>query len=95
MEMVVTHHYVVGTLLASVLGLVLLYVLRRRNGDARAKVPRKDGVYVTTREASPRDSANRDCSPENGFGAADVIIVGAGVAGSALAHTLGKVCDFH
>ncbi|XP_056161134.1 squalene epoxidase 3-like isoform X2 [Syzygium oleosum] len=90
MEMVVTHHYVVGTLLASVLGLVLLYVLRRRNGDARAKVPRKDGGYVTTREASPRDSANRDCSPENGFGAADVIIVGAGVAGSALAHTLGK-----
>ncbi|KAF8029568.1 hypothetical protein BT93_E2089 [Corymbia citriodora subsp. variegata] len=85
MEMVV-----MGTFLASLLALVLLYVLRRGNRDVRAKVPRKDGGYVTPRDASPRDSAIRDRSPENGFGAADVIIVGAGVAGAALAHTFGK-----
>ncbi|XP_048128855.1 squalene epoxidase 3-like [Rhodamnia argentea] len=92
MEMGVMDPYIVGTFFASMLGLVLLCVLRRRDGDVRAKapIPRRGGDYVTTRDASPRDSANRDCSPENGFGAADVVIVGAGVAGSALAHTLGK-----
>ncbi|XP_010028067.2 squalene epoxidase 3 isoform X1 [Eucalyptus grandis] len=91
MEMLVIDHYIVGTFLASLLGVVLLYVLRRRNGDVRAKFPREDGDYFATRDASPCDSGNHDCPPENGFGAADVIIVGAGVAGAALAHTLGKV----
>ena len=41
-----------------------------------------------------KSSANGECC--SGFGGGiDVIVVGAGVAGSALAHTLGKVSLFH
>ncbi|OWM82078.1 hypothetical protein CDL15_Pgr001652 [Punica granatum] len=74
--------YIVGgtLLLGSLLGLLFYSVLRqgRKNGKKGEK-----GVNETRGPEilSPRKS---------GSGPADVIIVGAGVAGSALAHTLGK-----
>lgn len=65
---------------ASVIGFILLYAFF---------------VTKTTRKVVPDGtktiSINEECtSPDD----ADVIIVGAGVAGAALAHTLGKVYSF-
>ncbi|XP_056167755.1 squalene monooxygenase SE1-like [Syzygium oleosum] len=75
-------YYYVGGILASVLGVLFLYRLvarkRRRNGSECVK------SMGTTRDKESR-SAN-----ESGRGDFDVIVVGAGVAGSALAYTLGK-----
>lgn len=74
---------VVGTfLLGSILGL-LLYIALRQGKDNGKKG--KERSNDTSREIGRQR--------ESGFGSgpADVIIVGAGVAGSALAHTLGKV----
>ncbi|KAL3734974.1 hypothetical protein ACJRO7_024178 [Eucalyptus globulus] len=72
----------VGGILASVLGVLFLYRLvvrkRRRNGSECVK-----GMRTAKDEESI--SVN-----ENGQGDLDVIVVGAGVAGSALAYTLGK-----
>lgn len=76
-------YYYVGGILASVLGVLFLYRLvarkRRRNGNECVK------SMGTTRDKESR-SVN-----ESGRGDFDVIVVGAGVAGSALAYTLGKV----
>ncbi|GAV57995.1 SE domain-containing protein/NAD_binding_8 domain-containing protein [Cephalotus follicularis] len=82
-------HYMWGWILGSVLALVLLYNLglvalyksviksANGNGDERESV-NNTVVHV-----------NGECKSDNGSDV-DVIIVGAGVAGSALAHTLGK-----
>ncbi|XP_017972537.1 PREDICTED: squalene monooxygenase [Theobroma cacao] len=63
--------YLLGAILASVLGLLLLY-----------KKIQKQTFSMSSDNGLPRDS-------EIGR-SADIIIVGAGVAGSALAYTLGK-----
>lgn len=72
----------VGGILASVLGVLILYRLvarkRRRNGGECVKSMR-----------TAKDEESRSVN-ENGGGDFDVIVVGAGVAGSALAYTLGK-----
>ncbi|KAK3425642.1 hypothetical protein EUGRSUZ_F02214 [Eucalyptus grandis] len=72
----------VGGILASVLGVLFLYRLvvrkRRRNGSECVKGTR-----------TAKDEESRSVN-ENGQGDLDVIVVGAGVAGSALAYTLGK-----
>lgn len=95
-KMMAIDPYVVWTFFASLLGFLLLSVLRRRNyGNATAKDMGKVKNKNNTSEnhiseecvTSPGDG---ECRPEYGSGT-DVIIVGAGVAGSALAHTLGKV----
>ena len=76
--------YVLGSVLASVLALVVLYnlfVKRNARGESTADVAKAATTAVTG-----------ECRSKNGGGDdVDVIIVGAGVAGAALAHTLGKV----
>lgn len=76
-------HYLAGTVLAAVFGLAAAYTLffKRSSGCGRIV---KDGVNTTS-------IVKDDCRSRNrGRSDVDVIIVGAGVAGAALAHTLGK-----
>lgn len=76
--------YLLGWILASVLGLIAAYstVAKRRSNRRALLAERSECVKsVTVSNAAECRSAEDD---------ADVIIVGAGVAGSALAHTLGK-----
>ncbi|XP_023546518.1 squalene monooxygenase-like isoform X1 [Cucurbita pepo subsp. pepo] len=74
-----------GWILAAVLGLAIalsFFVSPRRNRRGGAdSTPRSEGVISSS-------ATNGECRSVDGD--ADVIIVGAGVAGSALAHTLGK-----
>lgn len=85
--------YVWETILAVALGFVAVYGILARNANARRKSFGKGGAEDweprTTTATTPIDgefrSKNSDASDD-----ADVIIVGAGVAGAALAHTLGK-----
>lgn len=82
------HPYILGAFFASVLGF-LLYALRdKERKDNRPRHHRADGLVTSSSEIG-------QCRQDDGFGT-DIIIVGAGVAGSALAHTLGKVtfCPF-
>lgn len=83
--MVAIDPHVVWTFLASLLGFLLLSLLRRRNyGNATAK----DKGNVKNKNKTSEDHVSEECLKSSGT---DVIIVGAGVAGAALAHTLGKV----
>lgn len=78
--------YNIGWILSSVLSLFALYNLifaGKKNYDVNEKVnQREDSVTSTDAGEIKSDKLNGD---------ADVIIVGAGIAGAALAHTLGKV----
>jgi len=81
--------YVLGWILCSVLSLFALYSLAfggesRRRASLPKPVNRIELSETVTTSTSECRSDKRD-------GDADVIIVGAGVAGAALAHTLGKV----
>lgn len=78
---------VVGTfLLGSLLGLLFYSVLRQGKGNGKKG---NEGLKGARGEiGSLRES-------DSNSGPADIIIVGAGVAGSALAHTLGKVRGLH
>ncbi|XWS45103.1 hypothetical protein CRYUN_Cryun15aG0107900 [Craigia yunnanensis] len=85
--MMVFDNYIVGTFLVSLFGFAFLFILRRNNN-------RKKKIEKGSREFKIQNDAVNcpdigECSPEYGSGD-DVIIVGAGVAGAALAHTLGK-----
>ncbi|XP_058221352.1 squalene monooxygenase SE2-like isoform X2 [Rhododendron vialii] len=78
------YYYVLGSLVASVMAMGLLYnLLAKRNdrGEGNAAADAATATTTTTTEISG------ECRSKND---ADVIIVGAGVAGAALAHTLGK-----
>lgn len=80
-------HYVLGLVLASLLGFLLVYALFFKKNDRRDSV---EAVKSTT--ATTTTAISGECRSRNGAGDdVDVIIVGAGVAGAALAHTLGKV----
>lgn len=80
--------YLLGWILASVLGLVALYrALVKRNDDRRSALVEKRSECVKSVMVS-----NGECRSTDGD--VDVIIVGAGVAGAALAHTLGKVREY-
>ncbi|KAK6238199.1 hypothetical protein QUC31_003668 [Theobroma cacao] len=74
--------YLLGAILASVLGLVLLYKKIQKQTVFSSKKIQKETFSMSSDNGLPRDS-------EIGR-SADIIIVGAGVAGSALAYTLGK-----
>lgn len=79
----VVNEYIVGIFVASLLGIVVLFLLKDGRSKKIAKKVKNDGsVFVTSEEKDRLD---------NGFKDPDVVIVGAGVAGAALAHTLGKV----
>ena len=79
--------YVWGWILCSLMTLVALcgVALKRRKGN-RISTTRTESVKSVP-------ACNGECRSADGSDA-DVIIVGAGVAGSALAHTLGKVFFF-
>ncbi|KAK7310747.1 hypothetical protein RJT34_08452 [Clitoria ternatea] len=76
--------YIIGWILCSVLSLFALYNLtfagKNRRSSPEKKAEFAENVTTTAGE----------CRSVNLDGDADVIIVGAGVAGAALAHTLGK-----
>lgn len=83
----VVDQYLLGWILASVLGLIAVYstVAKSRSNRRALLAERSECVKsVTVSNAAECRSAEDDV---------DVIIVGAGVAGSALAHTLGKVLN--
>lgn len=69
--------YIVGGFIASLLAVAFLWSRRRENKS----LPENGVTAVTTTVA-----VAGECRSDS-----DVIIVGAGVAGAALAHTLGKV----
>nr|AWK97814.1 squalene epoxidase [Tripterygium wilfordii] len=78
-------HCLLGWILASVLGFFTLYflVLKRTDDEKRAVLEaRREGMESL-------NTTNGECRSSDGEDV-DVIIVGAGVAGAALAHTLGK-----
>nr|KJB18067.1 hypothetical protein B456_003G032500 [Gossypium raimondii] len=87
-------NYIVGTFLVSLFAFLFLFILRRynnnnnNNNDNNTRKKRFETGY--SREIKTQTGAGKgECSPGNGSGD-DVIIVGAGVAGAALAYTLGK-----
>lgn len=87
--MVVVEHYIIVTFFASLAGFLLFFLLRRKD----TKKTKKDVEACKIQNDIVLSSVdNGDHSSPDGT---DVIIVGAGVAGAALAHTLGKVISFH
>lgn len=90
---VMVDNYVAGTLLAFLLGFVVVYILRRKTTaekDERGERRAEGGGFDEIRNDCVRSSTDGEVRPEGGP-ETDVVIVGAGVAGAALAHTLGKV----
>ncbi|XP_024982907.1 squalene epoxidase 3-like [Cynara cardunculus var. scolymus] len=89
MENTIDNSYIVGTFFASFLGFVLLSVLRRRTSNSISHSKKiTSGNNTTARNRS--DPTRGEFRPRLGSADADVIIVGAGVSGAALAYTLGK-----
>jgi len=86
--MVVVDQHVLWTFFASLLGFLLLDTLRRNSNTHGDKRTTKKKNFPE--ECAKESSADGECRPVNVSGT-DVIIVGAGVAGSALAYALGKV----
>ena len=83
--------FILATFFASLFALVLVFVLRRSSRDRKDdadsnRSKRNRGLDVVS---SRYDAVSRNLAAEDDSGI-DVIIVGAGVAGAALAHTLGK-----
>ena len=81
MELKILEQYILGGIIATWLGFALIYFLgvkKTKPADDGLDLHKQANELVWTR-------------PQND-GAPDVIIVGAGVAGAALAYSLGKVC---
>lgn len=81
MKMEMMDQYVLGCFIAFFLGFLLLQRFNK-NGDKKIK-------KQAPRGGIERSQNNVVCTPD---GPPDVVIVGAGVAGSALAYSLAKVC---
>ena len=79
---------ILGGMIAS--SLVLVFVLY---GSAAKKKKAKGSIHAESNGCS-KTSENGISPQEVSGGSTDIIIVGAGVAGAALAFTLGKVQDF-
>ncbi|KAL6954634.1 Squalene epoxidase 1 [Sarracenia purpurea var. burkii] len=78
----IDHQYLLGGVIAFLLGFVIFYNSRKKTETNGAS------MAIQTQE-TVKTSANGFYRPES-TGNTDVIVVGAGVAGSALAYTLGK-----
>lgn len=82
----VVDQYLLAWIFASVIALIAVYgtvATRRSNNNRRASLEEEE------RSRGCLTVSDAECRSADGD--VDVIIVGAGVAGSALAHTLGKV----
>lgn len=83
--------YILGVVIATLLGFAVLFFLCKT---------KKQGNQATKFTAQPNESVNitkeviTQSQPEIA-GKVDIVIVGAGVAGAALACTLGKVVSLH
>ncbi|KAK1440665.1 hypothetical protein QVD17_06494 [Tagetes erecta] len=92
MENTIDHNsYIVATFFVSLLGFVVLSVIRRRTSHSVSHF--RKIVYGNNygfRNRSDIDPTRGEFRHRFGSADADVIIVGAGVSGAALAHTLGK-----
>lgn len=81
-----------GSVLAVVFGFVaVLWFFIQRNGGRKDK--NNDPATATT-STTTTTVYDGECRSKDANDNADIIIVGAGVAGAALAHTLGKVRFF-
>ncbi|CAK9157943.1 unnamed protein product [Ilex paraguariensis] len=78
--------YVLGSVLALLLWFVFLYSVFEKKDSRRGSQEAAESTNTTTNTAA----INGECGSKNSEDDVDVIIVGAGVAGAALAHTLGK-----
>ncbi|KAK9166061.1 hypothetical protein Scep_001252 [Stephania cephalantha] len=79
--------YIVGALVASLLGFLFFFnVHDKRRSDSGEEELGFDQI----RDECVKSAANGECGSDK-MSAVDVIVVGAGVAGSALAYTLGKI----
>ncbi|TYH45012.1 hypothetical protein ES332_D11G235400v1 [Gossypium tomentosum] len=87
MTMVFYNYIIGGSFLVSLFGSVLLFILR--DDSYREKKIEKGSRKFEIQTDTVTGTETGKCSPENDSGD-DIIIVGAGVAGAALAHTLGK-----
>jgi squalene monooxygenase len=76
--------HLIGAATATLIVAVLVAAVLGRRRRARAQPPPVEGKPAPEAGCAVGDGAGPD-------GGTDVIIVGAGVAGSALAYTLGKV----
>ncbi|KAK7861070.1 squalene epoxidase 2 [Quercus suber] len=86
--MVVIDQHVLWTFFASLFGFVLLYIIRPNNYANNRKLKKKNSPQQRVDSNSFTDGEFRHV---NGCDSGtDVIVVGAGVAGAALAYTLGK-----
>lgn len=86
--MILPQYYLFGGFLVSLLG--FSFVLSLLHENKRSKKKKENAAAAIELESSgEKISGGGECRSEGG--GADVIIVGAGVAGSALAYTLGKV----
>lgn len=79
--------YLFGGIIASLLG--LFFVLSLLHEKKRKKKKNENASSIEFQSSSEKISGGGECRSDGS--ATDVIIVGAGVAGSALAYTLGKV----
>ncbi|KAA8546610.1 hypothetical protein F0562_002651 [Nyssa sinensis] len=86
---IVAHDYFLPAFFASLLGVVLLRILRHRTKKNIRNDHHKASSAFEIRNDCVRSSTSGECCPGDGT-ESDVVIVGAGVAGAALAHTLGK-----
>ncbi|KAK4491170.1 hypothetical protein RD792_001900 [Penstemon davidsonii] len=82
--MMMIDQYILGSFVASLFGFVLLYKLRRK-----IKKPKSNSKIGNKDECINSSAADGGSQAHSGV-EDDVIIVGAGVAGAALAYTLGK-----
>ncbi|KAF5798790.1 putative squalene monooxygenase [Helianthus annuus] len=90
MENTIDNSYIVGTFFVSLLAFVVQLILRRRTSNSVSH-SRKIIYGYNNVFKNRSDLTCGECfQPRYGSVDADVIIVGAGVSGAALAHTLGK-----
>lgn len=83
---IVLDQFILGTFLASLFAFMILYVLRRSSHDVSVNRSKKNRGFVVVDQ---NDAVSRNLTTEDDF-VTNVIIVGAGVAGAALACTLAK-----
>lgn len=89
--MVAVDPYVLLTFFVSLLGFLVLSVLRRRNySKAKSKAQKNNNNTTNVPEKSINRFDDGEVPPVHGSGT-DVLVVGAAVAGGALALTLAKV----